>query len=271
MVTHCDSSRFMFNASLRAGAYAPVPGGVSGRIGRESRVPIPSALRRWVLAVMALVMAISPVAVAAATPRELLIAAAFQTHEKAKALALVGQAITASDRILASRPGDREATLQRGIALGYRGKLTRSRADAKQSLGIFEALAARDARDAEAQMVLAGWHLDAIDQLGGFMARTVLGAKRQVGEAALARAVALGGKRALYVGLAAMMRIRLDSGNVAEARKLAEVAAQAPTPTPLDVLMKRGAVAILPALRANNGKAAAEQARKLLPFGTLAT
>lgn len=33
--------------------------------------------------------------------------------------------------------------------------------------------------------------------------------------------------------------------------------------------MKRSAVAILPALRANNGKAAATLARKLLPFGRM--
>mgnify|MGYP006194557835 CR=1 FL=1 len=49
----------------------------------------------------------------------------------------------------------------------------------------------------------------------------------------------------------------------------AERAANAPAPAPLDQLMKRNAAAILPALRAGNGKAAAAQARKLLPFGKL--
>ncbi len=213
--------------------------------------------------------ALAPAAALAETPRDLLTAAAFQTTGKAKALALVGQAITASDRILAARPGDHEATLQRGVAIGYRAKLTRSRSDARASLGIFEGLAAREPRDAEAQMVLAGWHLDAIEQLGGFMARTALGAKAQVGEAALTRAVALGGQRAFYPGLAAMMRIRADSGDVAEARKWAEAAALGQTPTPLDTLMKRNAIAILPALRAKDGKAAAALARKLLPFGRM--
>jgi hypothetical protein len=219
---------------------------------------------------IAAMVAMTPAAAIADTPRELLTAAAFQTADKARALALVGQAIAASDRILAARPGDREATLQRGVAIGYRAKLTRSRADARASLGIFDALAARDPRDAEAQMVVAGWHLDAIDQLGSFLARTALGAKSQVGEAALARAVSLGGQRAFYLGLAAMMRIRRDKDDVGAARKLAEAAATAAAPTPLDQLMKRNAMAILPALRANNGKAAAELARKLLPFGKLA-
>lgn len=208
-------------------------------------------------------------AAAAATPRDLLTQAAFQTSDKGKALALVGQAIAAADRILAARPGDREAALQRGVAIGYRARLTRSRGDARMSLQIFEGLAARDPRDAEAQIAIAGWHLDAIDQLGGFIARTMVGAKQAVGEAALDRAVALGGNRAFFPGLAALMRIRLAPGNVAQARKLAEAAAGAPAPTALDTLMKRDAMAILPALRTGDGKAAAAQARRMLPFGSM--
>ena len=65
------------------------------------------------------------------------------------------------------------------------------------------------------------------------------------------------------------MRIRADHNDVAGALALAERAANAPAPAPLDQLMKRNAAAILPALRAGNGKAAAAQARKLLPFGKL--
>lgn len=224
--------------------------------------------RPMTIAVATLVAA-APVCAMAETPRELLTTAAFQASTKPKALALVGQAITATDKILAARPGDHEATLQRGIAIGYRAKLTRSRSDARTSLGIFERLAAQNPRDAEAQMVLAGWHLDAIDQLGGTIARTILGAKSNAGEAALSRAVALGGDRAFYPGLAAMMQIRKDPKNVAQARRWAEAAAAAKTPTALDAQMKRAASAILPALRDNDGKAAAAMARKLLPFGRL--
>lgn len=203
------------------------------------------------------------------TPRDMLTTAAFQTSDKAKALALIGRAIAASDTILSAHPGDREATLQRGIGIGYRAKLTRSRADAETSRTIFEGLAAKDPRDPEAQMVLAGWHLDAIDQLGGMTARLMLGARTQDGNQALNRAVALGGGRPFFTGLAAMMRIRQSSPDIADARKLAEAAAAAPTPTPLDGLMKRAAASILPALRANNAKAAAALARKLMPFGQL--
>jgi hypothetical protein len=207
---------------------------------------------------------------AAQTPRELLTVAAFEAPDKRAALALVQQAITAADRILAAHPGDHEATLQRGVGIGYRAKLTRSRSDARASLAIFEGLAARDPRDAEAQMVIAGWHFDAIEQLGAMVARAGLGARSDAGEAALNRGVALGGNRAFYLGLAAMMKIRRDPSAVGEARRWAEAAAVAATPTPLDGRMKRAALSILPALRANDGKAAAAIARKLLPFGRIA-
>ena len=225
---------------------------------------------RPMMLAMSAMVAVAPATAMAETPRELLTAAAFQAPNKPKALALIGQAIAASEKILAARPGDREATLQRGVAIGYRAKLTRSRSDARTSLGIFERLAAQNPRDPEAQMGIAGWHLDAIDQLGAFMARTALGAKAQVGEAALARAVALGGERAFYPGLAAMMRIRRDETDLTQARRWAEAAATGQTPTQLDTLMKRAGLAILPALRANDGKAAAALSRKLLPFGKIA-
>ncbi|HEX7782008.1 MAG TPA: hypothetical protein VF509_04300 [Sphingobium sp.] len=225
-------------------------------------------MRGSVIAVMACGL-IAPAQAMADTPREILTTAAFQTTDKAAALALITRAIAAADGILAKSPGDHEATLQRGIGIGYRAKLTKSRTDAQTSLKIFEALAAKDPRDAEAQMVVAGWHLDAIDQLGGFIARTVLGARKTVGDAALDRAVALGRGRAFFPGLAAMMTIRQDSDDVSSARTLAEAAIAAPATTPLDQLMKRNAAAILPALRAGKGKAAADLSRTLLPFGRL--
>lgn len=211
----------------------------------------------------------APAAQVAQNPRDLLTAAAFQAPSKDRALVLVGQAITASDRILAAHPGDHEALLERGVAIGYRGKLTHSRADVMASLDIFKRVVEQNPRDPDAQIVIASWHLGAVDQLGSFIAGTALGAKAQTGEAALAKAVALGGDRALYPGLASMMQIRRDHGDVSQARRWAEAAAVGETPTQLDSIMKRAAIALLPALRQNDGKAAAQLARKLLPFGKL--
>lgn len=224
---------------------------------------------RPTMIVLAAMAAAAPASAIADTPRELLTTAAFQAPDKARALGLVGQAISAADRILARRSGDYEATLQRAIAVGYRGKLTRSRSDVKASLAVFERLAAQNPRDPEVQIAIAGWHLGAIDQLGGFLARTALGAKAATGDAALKRAIALGGDHAFYPGLGALLHIRDNHADVAQARRWAEAAAAAQASTTLDGVMKRAAASLLPALRANDGKAAAAQARRLLPFGKL--
>jgi hypothetical protein len=219
----------------------------------------------------AVMTALAPMAAMAQSPREMLVQAAFQANDKQVALADVTRAIAASETILATRPNDREALLQRAVGIGYRAKLTRNRKDAQTSRRMFESLAAADPRDPEAQMVLAGWHLDAVNQLGGMIARSILGARAPIGNEALDRSVELSGGRAFFTGLAALMRIRQDDDDVVRARQLAEAAATGSTPTPLDRLMKRSALAILPALRANDGKAAAAIARKLLPFGRIAT
>lgn len=201
----------------------------------------------------------------AATPRELLTQAAFQTGDKASALALVKQALAEAEATLTTHPNDREALLQRAFATGYRGRLNRSPGDARLSRQLFEALVAADPRDPEAQLALGGWHLDVIAD--GFLATTVLGAKRAIGVASVDRAVKLGGNRAFFRSMAAMMHIRLDPHDIATARALAESAAVAPTPSALDRIAKREAEAMLIPLRAGDGKAAAALARTLLPFG----
>ena len=205
----------------------------------------------------------------AATPREILTAAAFGPHDKAAALAQVAQAQAASAAILARAPNDREAGLIRAMAIGYRAKLTRSRADALTARRMFDALAAAAPRDAEAQALVGGWHVDAVSQLGGLVAGAALGAKRATGLAALDRSVAMAGGRALFPGLAALMRLSLD-GSDPRAIALAEAAGRGTTPTKLDQIIQRSATAVLVPLRAGNAKAAQALAKQLLPFGRVA-
>jgi hypothetical protein len=76
-------------------------------------VPFAPSLCRPIICAVALSAA--PAALAE-TPRELLTAAAFQTSDKARALSLIGQAISAADRILMTAPNDHEAVLQRAVA-----------------------------------------------------------------------------------------------------------------------------------------------------------
>src|SRR6187402_845347 len=203
----------------------------------------------------------------AATPRDLLTQASFQAGDKASALALIHQGLAAAEAILAANPHDKEAQMQRGVAIGDRAHLTRSPGDAKAARQIFETFLAANPHDPEAYLAIATWHLDTVD--AGFLATTVLGAKKDVGLAALDKAVALSGGRPFFTGFAALMRIRFNPKDVATARQLAEQAAAAPAPTPLDRIAKHQAQALLIPLRSGDGRTAALLARKLLPFGRL--
>jgi hypothetical protein len=207
---------------------------------------------------------------AAESARDLLTSAAFATSDRAAALAKVEAALREANATLARKPKDHEALLQQAIAIGYRGKLKRSPADAKAARRAFEALVAARPRDPEAQLAIGGWHLAAIVEIGPLLARTVLGARKGPGIQSVDRAVALGGGRALFPAYASMLRIRLDPNDVATARRLAEAATKARAPTTLDRIMQRHAAAVLVPLRAGNGKAAAALAKKLSPFGRIA-
>lgn len=217
-----------------------------------------------VLALSAAVCCAAPAT--AATPREILTNAAFTARTRDQAVAAVATALTQAEATLAREPNDREAQLQRAIAIGYRAKLRKGAADAKEARRLMEALVAADPRNAEARAALAGWHLDAVATLGGFLARTVLGAKKADGVAGLDMAMRLGGNRALFPAMAALTRIQIDKGDAANARALAERAVGSQAPTPLDRIMQRNAVLLLVPLRAGDGAGAQALAGRLLPL-----
>ena len=218
---------------------------------------------RWLVACAAVMLA---GAGEAATPRETLVAVAFDAADKQAALAGASQALAAANAILATNPADHDGLLARATAIGYRAKLTHSPSDAKMCRQLFEAFVAANPRDPEGLLSIGGWHLDSVD--AGFLTATVLGAKKEIGLADIDRAVALGGNRAVFKGFAALMRVRLNPADPM-ARTLAEQAAAAPTPTPLDVIAKRSAAAMLVPLRAGDTKGAQALARRLLPLGRL--
>jgi hypothetical protein len=204
---------------------------------------------------------------AAATPREVLTQASFFTTDKAAALVLIHQGLAEAEAILAHDPQNREAQMQRGVAIGDRAHLTHSPGDAKTARRIFEDFLAANPRDPEAHLAVATWHLDTVD--AGFFVAAMLGGKKEIGLAELDKAVALGGGRPFFTGFAALMRIRLNPHDIATARNLAEQAAAAPAPTLLDRVAKHAAQALLIPLRSGDGRTAALLARKLLPFGRL--
>jgi hypothetical protein len=218
---------------------------------------------------MALVFLAAATGAHAAAPRDTLIRAAFSTHDKTQALALVNEAIGQTQTMLAQNSGDREAQLQQALGIGYRGQLTRSPTDAKTARRALEALVAAEPRNPEVQLALAGWHLTAVGDLGNFLGRTLLGASRDEGFASLDRAVAMGGDRAFFPAYAALIRIKLNTSDTATALRLAQRAATMPAPTPIDRIIQRAAERLIPDLQAGHGDNAARLAKQLLPFGTI--
>lgn len=206
----------------------------------------------------------------AQSARDTLVGAAFHVRDRPTALARVDAALASANTVLARSPGDREAQLQRALALGYRGKLRRNRGEVQTARKHFEALVAANPRDAEAQMALGGFHLGAIIELGPLVARTALGARRERGLQAMNAALASGDGRAVFPAFASFNRIQLDPRDIAGARALAEAAVKGRVVRPEDRVMQRAAVQLLALLSAGNGKAAAVLADKLMPFGRLA-
>jgi hypothetical protein len=207
--------------------------------------------------------------VPAQSPRDLLTHAAFEAKSKPAALSDIASALDGLGDTLKSQPRNQDALLQKGIAIGYRAKLSRSIGDARSARQIFETVTAADPRNGEAQIALACWNLDAIDELGGFLARTAIGARRKTGEDALARAVQLGGNSPLIMGMAAMVTIRDDESAVGAARALAERAMKAQARTKLDQYFQQNIPGVLQLLRTGQGTRAAALARQRLPFGSL--
>ncbi|MES2754357.1 MAG: hypothetical protein V4659_06800, partial [Pseudomonadota bacterium] len=144
----------------------------------------------------------------AQTPRDLLTQASFGERDRAQAMRRIESALASTDAAIRRTPGDGEAMVIRATALGYRAKLTGSRADAAASRKQFEALIAANPRNAEAQLGLGAWHLATINKAGVLLARAVMGANRATGNRALDTGVALGGNRAFFPGLAALFRLK---------------------------------------------------------------
>ncbi|WP_404367501.1 hypothetical protein AB5I39_12920 [Sphingomonas sp. MMS24-J45] len=211
---------------------------------------------------------IAPAAALADAGREQLTQTAFGARDKAAALAQIAGVEAAATAALARTPGDGEAHMTRAMAVSYRAKLSHSRSDALAAKAQFEAIAARNPRDAEAQAAIGAWHLNAIEALGGFAARAALGARKPVGLAALDRSIALGGGRALFPGLAALLRLAIDPTDPA-APALLDAAVRGSTPTTLDRLIQRRAVQMAAVVKGGDAKLIQSLAKRLLPLGQI--
>ncbi len=208
--------------------------------------------------------------VRAETPRELLTQAGFVDRDRGVALARIDKAAAVAGQALSRSPNDQEAAIIQAMANGYRAKLLGNRGEAIAARRQYEALVTRFPHNAEAQAALGAWHVGVIAKLGRFVGRAVAGAQKATGFEALDRSVALGGNRAMFAGLAGLLRLELDP-NDARGRALVETASKAPTPTAVDIFVRKAAVAVLVPLRAGDANATKALADKLLPFGQFAT
>ena len=203
----------------------------------------------------------TPAVAQAQSARDLLVQAAFEDRSKPVALARIERA-RALANAAAARNGDDPAT-----ALGYRAKLNGNRGEAIAARRAFEAAVARFPRNAEANVALGAWHIGVIVTYGRIVGRAAVGAQKNVGIAALDRSVALGGNRAMFAGLAALLRLEIDPADP-RGRALAEQASRgAPTPTPIDRYMQRASAAVLGAVRSGDDKQVKALADRLLPLG----
>ena len=217
----------------------------------------------------AIVCSIGTAAVAqAATPREMLVQAAFLDRDRATALRRVELALQTASAAAERTPQDQEAAIVKATAFGYHAKLTGSRSEAITARKSFEALATRYPRDPEAQAALGAWHVGVIFKVGRILGGAVAGASKSAGFNALDRSVALGGDRAMFLALNGLLRLELDT-NDSKAQGLLERAARAPTPTAIDSFLRRAAAAVLAPLRRDDDKSIKQLAKKLLPFGQL--
>ena len=218
---------------------------------------------------MAIALVAAPAAAHADTPRDALTTAVFADRDKATALGRIDRVRRATGAILARAPNDQEAAIVEATAAGYRAKLTGNRSAAIDARRSFEALIARYPGNPEAHIALGAWHVGVIATFGAFVGRAAVGAKKGVGFASIDQAVKLGGNRAMFLGLAALLRLELDPDDP-QGRHYAEAASRGATPTQLDRIMQRAANAVLVPLRGGDRKATQALADRLLPLGQIA-
>lgn len=216
--------------------------------------------------ISALVLLAMPSIVCAESGRETLIQTAFVVRDRDAALAQLASVEASSAAALAKAPGDSEALLSRAMATSYRAKLTHSRSEALSAKVQFEALVAKNPRDAEALAALGAWHLSAVKALGALVARGGLGARKAVGLDAIDRALAAGGNRALFPGIAGLLRLASDPGDARGAALIAQ-AAHASALTTVDRLVQRRAAQLEQVLKGGNAKLIQALANRLLPLG----
>ena len=197
----------------------------------------------------------------------LLVDAAYHETSKSEALAKLEAAIADADKGLALDAGSSDARLQKAIALGYRGKITKSRGDAKAAEEMIEAVIKRDPKNAMAYAALGGLHGEAVSNLGKFLAGTMMGSSAEKSMRAFQTATELAPTdmtiRALYaVNVIAMKQM----DQKARVKALLTPVVKAPAKGEMGAVMKATARDMLAALNAGDDHTLKRIAWKARPF-----
>ena len=211
-----------------------------------------------------------------ATPASLTLAgraqlavAAYETRDKAAALALVERAEKDFDAALARNPGDVAAQTQKAVAIGYRAKLTKSPGLGKDARRRFEVIRAANPLNATAWAAVAGWHGGAIATLGNFMASTVLSAKKDEIDPGFAKAFKLDPTNPVHRVIYAQTLLDMGTDNALKAAQALQGIGQMPAHDGFEALVRSQGVQIAAALKTGDVKAAQRLSRQSQAFGTI--
>jgi tetratricopeptide (TPR) repeat protein len=201
--------------------------------------------------------------------RATLAIAAYQTRDRAQAERLIDEALADAKAARAQNPKHVEALLQQAIGVAYRAKLRQSPSQAREARKLMENALKLAPDNAFAWASLAGWHGEAVADLGGFVAGTVLGARKaealRLYEEALRRDTA----SPTFPTFFAVTLLRLDRDQTARARSLLQSALEKPARDGFEALMRQHAAQVLSALQSGDSKKTLALVKRLQPFGEI--
>ena len=202
--------------------------------------------------------------------RSLLAIAAYRTADKARALALIDQAGKLASSAMGGNARNVDALLQSAIAVGYRAKLTNSPGDGKMARKMMEQARGLDPSNALAWASIGGWHGESVVTLGGFLAGTMLGAKKGEFIKAFDKALTLDRVNPSFPTFYAFTLLGLDAANAPRARELLSRAVALPATDGFEALLKSKAQQVLPLLQKGDVAGARALVKQHQAFGLLA-
>ncbi len=202
--------------------------------------------------------------------RATLTRAAHFIADRAQAEALIETALADARRGQARDAKLLEPVLQEGIALGYRAKLQQSPKVAKLAKMLFDKSFAMAPRDAFAALSLGAWNGEPIADLGGFISRTVLGAKEDQALYHYELAQKLAPQNPVIPIFYAFNIYRIDAKKYgARARQLLETALKLKAEDAYGAYMQKNARAVLSAMQSEDAKTTTRLIRLTQPFGQI--